>query len=101
MYILLKCKLTKFNHYTFFFFFSSLLGGVGGVCWEVDFSLLAENSNKNNVNDSGRKPKGQSNKKNGKSGSIKASDNEASMRKEQNNLGMYVLLKCKLTKFNH
>ena len=26
-------------------------------------------------------------KKNGKSGSIKASDNEASMRKEQNNLG--------------
>jgi hypothetical protein len=39
------------------------------------------------VNDSGRKPKGQSNKKNGKSGSIKASDNEASMRKEQNNLG--------------
>ena len=39
------------------------------------------------MNDSGRKPKGQSNKKNGKSGSIKASDNEASMRKEQNNLG--------------
>jgi hypothetical protein len=34
------------------------------------------------VNDSGRSPKGESNKKNGKSGSIKASDNEASMRKE-------------------
>jgi hypothetical protein len=48
---------------------------------------IEQNSNKNNVNDSGRKPKGQSNKKNGKSGSIKASDNEASMRKEQNNLG--------------
>ena len=31
--------------------------------------------------------KGQSNKKNGKSGSIKASANEASKRKEQNNLG--------------
>jgi hypothetical protein len=48
---------------------------------------IEQNSNKNNVNDSGRKPKGQSNKNNGKSGSIKASDNEASMRKEQNNLG--------------
>jgi hypothetical protein len=48
---------------------------------------IEQNSNKNDVNDSGRKPKGQSNKKNGKSGSIKASDNEASMRKEQNYLG--------------
>ena len=48
---------------------------------------IEQNSNKNNVNDSGGKPKRQSNKKNGKSGSIKASDNEASMRKEQNNLG--------------
>jgi hypothetical protein len=48
---------------------------------------IEQNSNTNNVNDSGRKPKGQLNKKNGKLGSIKASDNEASMRKEQNNLG--------------
>ena len=39
------------------------------------------------MNDSGRKPKGQSNKTNGKSGSIKVSANEASMRKEENNLG--------------
>jgi hypothetical protein len=29
------------SYKTFFFFFSSLLGGVGGVCWEVDFNLLA------------------------------------------------------------
>ena len=48
---------------------------------------IEQNSNKNSVNDSGRKTKGQSNKKNGKSGSIKASVNEASKRKEQNNLG--------------
>ena len=35
--------------------------------------------------------KGQSNKKNGKSGSIKASANEASMRKEQTILGKVTL----------
>jgi hypothetical protein len=42
---------------------------------------IEQNSNKNNVNDSGGKPKRQSNKKNGKSGSIKASDNEASINR--------------------
>ena len=46
---------------------------------------IEQHSNKNSVNDSGRKPKGQSN--NGKSESIKVSANEASKRKEQNNLG--------------
>ena len=47
---------------------------------------IEQNSNKNSVNDSEKKPKGQSNRKNGKSGSNKVSANERP-RKKQHNIG--------------
>ena len=57
---------------------------------------IEQNSHKNNVNDSGKKPKGQSNRKNGKPGSIEASANEASKRKSKT-----ILVKVTLRALQH